>query len=412
PRPSLLTTKVYLIDDNDRAREVVKGYLDQWGIPNQAFGSALDALASLRGAQEADDGMPLILCDANMPDLDGFGLVERMRAELDEPPRVVMMLTTTGQTVGAARCRQLGITDYLIKPIRPGRLLRTLTTASSPQVDYAPPSSGRPSRAPTVAQLQVLVAEDNAINATLLRRLLERQGHDVTVVEDGRQALDRTAEGRFDLAILDMQMPEVGGLEVAWLVREEEKKQSGEASYLPMIAVTAHALKGTREACLKAGFDAYMSKPIRPDELLEVIDAIVPTTFGAPERERPRRRSYMGDAITADDRFDRDKLLTYTGHDVELARELVGMFLEEYPGWVDAIRLALNEDDAREVQRVAHMVKGAVSNYGAETATDLALIIERMGREGDLANAAVALRELAESLERLRPSLEDFVAER
>lgn len=120
----------------------------------------------------------------------------------------------------------------------------------------------------------------------------------------------------------------------------------------------------------------------------------------------------MGDAITADDRFDRDKLLTYTGHDVELARELVGMFLEEYPGWVDAIRLALNEDDAREVQRVAHMVKGAVSNYGAETATDLALIIERMGREGDLANAAVALRELAESLERLRPSLEDFVAER
>ena len=186
-----------------------------------------------------------------------------------------------------------------------------------------------------------------------------------------------------------------------------------EGAYLPLIAVTAHALKGTREACLKAGFDAYMSKPIRPDELHEVIDAIVPTTFAsAPDRRRPRRRSYMGDAVTVDDRFERDKLLTYTGHDVELARELVGMFLDEYPAWLAAMREAIAQSDPRELQRVAHMLKGAVSNYGAETATDLALIIERMGREGDLANASVALRELADSMERLRPSLEDFIHER
>ncbi len=413
PRSSLLTTKVFLIDDNDRARAVVKGYLDQWGIPNRTFDSAAAAMASLRRAEENDEGMPLLVCDAQMPELDGFGLVEHIRAELHSPPRIVMMLTTTGQTVGASRCRQLGIADYLLKPIRPGRLLRALTAAASPKDDMPPPSSGRPSRTAAVAQLRVLVAEDNAINATLIRRLLERQGHDITVVTDGRQALDRIADGRYDVAILDMQMPEVGGLEVAWLVREEEKKQSAEGAYLPLIAVTAHALKGTREACLKAGFDAYMSKPIRPDELHEVIDAIVPTTFAsAPDRRRPRRRSYMGDAVTVDDRFERDKLLTYTGHDVELARELVGMFLDEYPAWLAAMREAIAQSDPRELQRVAHMLKGAVSNYGAETATDLALIIERMGREGDLANASVALRELADSMERLRPSLEDFIHER
>lgn len=413
PRSSLLTTHVYLIDDNDRARRVVKGYLDQWGIPNRTFDRALDALAALRHAEEDGDGMPLLVLDAQMPELDGFGLVERIRAELHQPPRVVMMLTTTGQTVGAARCRQLGITDYLIKPIRPARMLRSLAAATTPKDDLPPPSSGRPSRSVAVAQLRVLVAEDNAINATLIRRLLERQGHDVTVVTDGRQALDHIADGRFDVAILDMQMPEVGGLEVAWLVREEEKKQSKDGAYLPLIAVTAHALKGTREACLKAGFDAYMSKPIRPDELHEVIDAIVPTTFAtAPDRERPRRRSYMGDAVTVDDRFDRDKLLTYTGHDVELARELVGMFLDEYPGWLRAMHEGIAESDPREVQRVAHMLKGAVSNYGAETATDLALIIERMGREGDLTHASVALRELSQSMDRLRPSLEEFIEER
>lgn len=414
PRSSLLTTKVYLVDDNDRARGVVKGYLDQWGIPNEAFDSAMTAMKSLRTAEDNDEGMPLVVCDAHMPELDGFGLVERLRAELQAPPRVVMMLTTTGQTVGASRCRQLGIADYLIKPVRPGRLLRVLTAASSPKgSDVPPPSSGRPSRTVAVAQLRVLVAEDNSINATLIRRLLERQGHDVTVVTDGRQALDRIADGQFDVGILDMQMPEVGGLEVAWLVREEEKKQSKEGAYLPLIAVTAHALKGTREACLKAGFDAYMSKPIRPDELHEVIDAIVPTTFAtAPGRARPRRRSYMGDAVTVDDRFERDKLLTYTGHDIELARELVAMFLDEYPGWLAEMREAITATDPQELQRVAHMLKGAVSNYGAETATDLALIIERMGREGDLANASVALRELTDSMERLRPSLEDFVHER
>jgi len=416
PRSSLLSTNVFVVDDNEHARQVTKEYLDQWGIPNRCFPDAMSALAALRGAREQDDGMPVVLCDARMPDLDGFGLVERIRAELDPAPRVVMMLTTTEQTVGAARCRQLDIADYLIKPVRPGRLLRSLTAATaSGAISGPPPSSGRPSRNVSVGKLDVLVAEDNAINATLLRRLLERQGHEVTVVSNGRDALDTLTEGRFDLAILDMQMPEVGGLEVAWLVREEEKKTKGEdkttGSYLPLVAVTAHALKGTREACLKAGFDAYMSKPIRPDELLEVIDAIVPTTYSA-SRARPRRRSYMGDAVTLDDRFDRQKLLTYTGHDVELARELVGMFLEEFPGWLDGLRRAIAEGDARELQRVAHMLKGAVSNYGAETATDLALIIERMGREGDLSNAPVALRELDQSLDRLRPSLQEFVEER
>ena len=120
----------------------------------------------------------------------------------------------------------------------------------------------------------------------------------------------------------------------------------------------------------------------------------------------------MGDAVTLDDRFDREKLLTYTGHDVELARELVGMFLDEYPGWIGGMQTAIAKADARELQRVAHMLKGAVSNYGAETATDLALIIERMGRDGDLNNAPVALRELDQSLERLRPNLEDFIRER
>jgi two-component system, sensor histidine kinase and response regulator len=409
PRSMLLAGRVLVVDDNDSARKVSLRYLEEWGIPNSGVASGLDALAQLRATHHAGEAMPVVLCDGRMPDMDGFELMERARAELTPMPPVVMMLTTTEQTVGAVRCSQLGVADYLIKPVRPGRLLRALSIAASGERDSEPPvSSGRPSRPAPRNRLRVLVAEDNAINAKLMSRLLERQGHQVEVVVDGKSAHERILAGGFDLGILDMQMPEIGGLEVAWLVREDEKKKGG---YLPLVAVTAHAMKGTRESCLKAGFDAYMSKPIRPDELLELVDAIVPASYGAVPTG-PRRRSYMGAAVTVDDRFDRQKLLTYTGHDVELAREIVGMFVDEFPGWLDKMDAAIAAKDPAELQRVAHMLKGAVSNYGAETASDLSLIIERMGRESDLVNAPVALRELKQSLEQLRPALEDFCQER
>jgi two-component system sensor histidine kinase/response regulator len=254
--------------------------------------------------------------------------------------------------------------------------------------------------------LNILVAEDNAINATLMRRLLERQGHKASVFPDGKAALEAIQNGSFDVAVLDMQMPHLGGIEVAWLVRDEEKRHGG---YLPMLAVTAHVLKGARESCLKAGFDAYLTKPVRPDELYEIIDAVVPAEYGT--RERPRRRSFVS-ASLVDDRFDQLALLEYTGHDIELARELVEIFLTDYEKWVSQMRAAIVASDAAELQRLAHMTKGAVTHYGAQTATDLALILEHMGREGDLSSAAIALDELERAISRLLPALRKFTAER
>ncbi len=412
PRQSLYSNRVLVVDDNRTARTALLRNFEEWGIPAVGAASGVDAMAALRGAFEKDEPFTLLLCDARMSGMDGFTLIERMRSEIDEPPAVVMMLTTSDQAVDADRCSHWGVAEYVIKPVRPGRLLRALSAAASERPsDEGPVSSGRPSRPAPPRALRILVAEDNAINATLMRGLLERQGHEVSVVGDGEKALDEISKrGGYDLAVLDVQMPVLGGMEVAWLVREEEKKQGG---YIPMIAVTAHAMKGARESCLKAGFDAYMCKPIRPDELFEAMDAIVPSSFGLsePKVHKARRRSFIGQNL-AEDRFDPQLLLRHTGHDVALARELVKMFLEEYPPWVDKMRKALDVKDARELQRVAHMVKGAVSHYGAETSTDLALILERMGRDRDLINAPVALAELEASLERLRPALAKFAEER
>lgn len=403
PRASLHTSRILVVDDNDACRKVLMRWLREWGISAAGTSSPIEAMAMLRGAEEQDERFSLVVCDSQMPEMEGFALVERMRTELERRPRVVMMLTTTEQSVGAVRCRQAGAAEYVIKPVRPGRLLRALSAAvRGTTLDDEPvPSDGAPLSHPPRRSLRVLVAEDNAINAKLMRGLLERQGHTVTVVEDGGKALDEIiGDTPYDVAVLDMQMPTIGGIEVAWLVREQEKKKG---EYTPLIAVTAHAMKDAREACLKAGFDAFMTKPVSVDELLEIVDAVVPASSGG----KARTRSFGGTRVV-DDRFDREALLRHTGHDVDLARELVLMFIDEYPKWTSQMRTAIGDQRPGELRRVAHMLKGAVSHFGAETAGDLSLILERMGRENDLANAAVALNELEKSLSRLRPALARF----
>ncbi len=409
PLQTLSMAKVLVVDDNATALRVMCRYLDGLSVTTTGASGGTEALAKLRSAEHDGEPFELLLVDADMPVMDGFTLVERLREELAQEPKVLMMLTTTAQRAGAARCRRLAVANYVMKPVRIGRLLRALSQALVPDTvnDASPSSDGRMSlSSASQRSLNILVAEDNTINATLMRRLLERQGHTASVFPDGNAALEAIQKGSFDVALLDVQMPNLGGIEVAWLVRDEEKRHGG---YLPMLAVTAHVLKGVRESCLKAGFDAYLTKPVRPDELYEIIDAIVPASYGT--RQRPRRRSFVS-ANLVDDRFDQLTLLEYTGHDVELARELVGIFLTDHESWVSKMRAAIEAGDAPELQRMAHMTKGALTHYGAQTATDLALILEHMGREADLSSAAIALEELELTIGRLLPALEKFSAER
>jgi two-component system, sensor histidine kinase and response regulator len=326
-----------------------------------------------------------------------------MTSELDPAPAIVMMFTSVDQSDGVTRGRKIGLADWFTKPVKPSRLLHALREALFGRDDDAPSSARRAFRM-TTRSLDVLVAEDNAVNARLLRGLLEQGGHRVTVVGDGQAALDELAVRPYDLALVDLQMPQVDGITVAWQVRQREKKTGG---YVPLVAVTAHAMKGDRERCLRSGFDGYITKPIRIDELHHIIDNIVPASYG---KTAPPSRTFrtFGGIDEEGVGFDREVLLSRAGHDMELAGELVTIFLDELPGWIAEMRQAVVDDDAARLQRVAHTLKGAVGNFGATAAVDLALILERMGRDGDLSDATPVAEELATELCRVEPKLARF----
>jgi CheY-like chemotaxis protein len=255
---------------------------------------------------------------------------------------------------------------------------------------------GRRRRAP----LKILLAEDNVVNQTLAARLLEKEEHRVIVVGTGREALRAIARERFDLVLMDVQMPEMDGLEAIIAIRAREKATGG---HLPIIAMTAYTLKRDRERFLASGFDGYVCKPIHVDSLFDTIDTVL------PDDPDPLAVSRSPSALAAEKApFDMAAALERVGGDEELLKELVGIFLEECPQWLAAVRAAVAAGDPAALKRAAHVVKGAVDNCGASAAFDAALRLERMGSEGRLNEAEDALATLEGELGHLQPALAAF----
>lgn len=210
-----------------------------------------------------------------MPEMDGFQLVERIRQHPELTGATIMMLSSAGQRGDAIRCRELDVAAYLTKPIRQGDLreaiLKVLGKTLGPQA--APPLITRHTLTRDRNALRILLVEDNAVNLALAVRLLEKQGYTTAVAASGREALALLEKQVFDLVLMDVQMPEMDGLEATAALRENEK---GTSQHMPVIAMTAHAMKGDREKCLAAGMDGYISKPIKANELFQVIEQFVP----------------------------------------------------------------------------------------------------------------------------------------
>jgi signal transduction histidine kinase/DNA-binding response OmpR family regulator len=260
---------VLVVDDNATNRLLLEGLLRGWLMRPVAVGSGPAALGELDRAGKDGSPFPLLLVDAVMPEMDGFALVERVRQHPGLTGGVVMMLSSADRQGDAARCRQLGVARHLIKPVKPSDLLDAILAAlAGAAPDRRRPAGAAPATAPATTPLRILLAEDNAVNQKLAVRLLEKQGHQVVVAPDGREAV-RAVEGQpFDLVLMDVQMPGMNGLEAAAAIREREKATGG---HVPIIALTAHAMKGDREGCLAAGMDDYLSKPLQARELYEAI---------------------------------------------------------------------------------------------------------------------------------------------
>jgi signal transduction histidine kinase/DNA-binding response OmpR family regulator len=272
PPEMLRGVKVLVVDDNRTNRGILEGMLKRWEMNPTLVEGGEEALGQLSFAREAGDPYGLILTDMHMPKMDGFGLVERIRESSQLATATIMMLTSAGHRGDAARCQELGVAAYLLKPIRQSELREAIARAlgAKEQEGMLPlitRFSLQDGRDPS-AFMSVLLVEDNAVNQRLAARLLEKRGHRVVVAANGREALAALEQGAFDLVFMDVQMPEMDGLEAIAAIR---KKEQLSGKHQPVIALTAHAMKGDQERCVAAGMDGYLSKPIRPQELDAVL---------------------------------------------------------------------------------------------------------------------------------------------
>ncbi len=381
-----------VVDDNATNRRILEEVLRQWQMTVTAVDGARPALAALERAGSAGEPFALVLIDGHMPDMDGFALAERIQQTPTAPGTTLVMLTSGGQPGDVGRCRELGIASYLMKPIKQSDLLRAIGSALRLTAQVEPrtglvPGVGRLSRRP----LHVLLAEDNLVNQRLAVRLLEKAGHTAVIAGNGREALAALERERFDVVLMDVEMPEMGGFEATGLIRAKEKAKGGR---IPIIAMTAHALKGDRERCLAAGMDDYVAKPIHAEELRRVINALVPPTANE-----------AAPAAAAGESLDAVAALASVGGDRQLLNELIGVFTAQCPRWLSEMREAVARGDGARLRLVAHTLKGAVGNFRAKGAFDEAQRLEEMGRDGDLASAAGACAALEQHLSRLMSDL-------
>jgi two-component system sensor histidine kinase/response regulator len=267
----------------------------------------------------------------------------------------------------------------------------TVLSAHSPALAALPGAA--PQALPASRHLHVLLAEDNAVNRTLAMRLLEKQGHAVVTVENGREAVAALEEELFDAVLMDVQMPKMNGFEATAAIRDREQ---GTGSRVPIIALTAHSMKGDRERCLEAGMDGYVSKPIQAAELFVALEAVLTPAFGHPSPP-----TAGGEGPEARQVFDPAGLLERLEGDDELLAELTSLFVAEYPGLLETTRTAVACGDAPGLERAAHTLKGSAANLCAPAVAETALRLEQMGRAGDLKHARATLAELEAELDRL-----------
>ncbi|MGH7225115.1 MAG: response regulator, partial [Gemmataceae bacterium] len=397
PRPEparLRGLSVLVVDDNATNRFILAETLTQWQTRPTTVENAAAALQALESAHQAGEPFALVLLDAHMPEVDGFTLAERIREHPDLAGATVMMLSSACQSLDTVRCQELGLAAYLTKPIKQAELYRAILAALGTP-DSRPKAPPAPLRPRVGRALRVLLAEDNPVNQTLAVRLLEKQGHSIVVAGNGREALDAIERQPFDMVLMDVQMPEMDGFETTVAIRARER---GSGQHLPILAMTAYAMKGDRDRCLDAGMDGYVSKPVQPRELWEAIDRLVPPYDTAGKEETSAIEGVL----------DRDEIHERVGGDMDLLRELIELFLTDCPRLWQNIRDALAQGDAHKLSRAAHTLKGSIGNFGAHAACEAAQQLELLAGEGDLTHAVEAVQKLEIEMERLKPVLREL----
>jgi two-component system, sensor histidine kinase and response regulator len=326
--------RLLVVDDNATNRRILGKLLENWGVEHALAGCVRDAETLLLDACERGAPFHLVITDVRMPNQDGFDLVRIIRHHPRLAATRVIMLASSDISADQDRGRQYGVIAYLMKPVKQSELFNALLVALSEKGELAVSSVGEGELAQRpIRPLRVLLAEDSAVNQKLATVLLEMQGHAVTIANNGREALEKVEHERFDVILMDVQMPELDGLEATRAIRN----LSSENQRIPIVAMTAHAMQGDRERCLEAGMDDYLAKPIRAKELQHVLARFCgPASAG----EAPASAAPVAETTDTDSVIDWDAALAGVSHKADLLRELVQLFLQEAPRLVAQLREA------------------------------------------------------------------------
>jgi len=398
PNSNLAGVSVLVVDDNPTNRRILERTLQQWGMKPTLAESGWAALAELKRAKEAGQVPPLVLIDAQMPHLDGFSTATKIKQDEDLSALTIVMLTSGGQRGDADRCRESGISAYLNKPVRQKELREAILQVLG--LKHRSESTAklvtRHSVRDAMNRMHILLAEDNDINRELAVRLLAKRGHSVRVAANGRQALELLETDHFDAVLMDVQMPEMDGFEATAAIRA---KEAITGAHLPIVAMTAHAMKGDRERCLDAGMDGYVSKPLNSEELLKVLEKFS-SSSGAVEDPEPARPV-----------LNREVALARMNGDQALLADLARMFCNEGASLLSAIRDAASAKDLGGLQRSAHSLKGSIAPFAAEDAFEAVLRVEKLAQASDLVGSVDAVENLTLEIERLKLALATLSAE-
>jgi CheY-like chemotaxis protein len=392
-RPQLEGLRVLVVDDNATNRLILTEVLSGWGAGPLAVDGGPAALVVLRSAAARGEPFTIALIDRMMPEMDGLNLAGHIRNDPSIADIRLLLLTSAGQPEDSPRCRALELSACLTKPVRQSELfnavIKAMAISDRPTEMVHRRAEAEKGKGLVVARrnLRILLAEDHPVNQKVAVRMLEHLGHSVVVARDGRQALEALGRGRFDVALMDLQMPEMDGFEALRAIRDAEAATD---EHLLVVALTAHAMEGDRTRCLRAGFDAYLAKPIRQADLEEALGALNLERCNSPAQLQP--------ALA--------KLKEICGGDDDLAHELAESFLESAPKCLSGIERALQDGDLHAVAAHTHSLSGISRTIGADRLAEVCKKLESAARRGERETAESHAAQLGDAWENVRRALE------
>ncbi|MGB8658402.1 MAG: response regulator [Candidatus Zixiibacteriota bacterium] len=399
-RPDISGMRILVIDDNKTNRAILVKILESFGCLPEAVESGTEALQVLKRAAHENKAYHLVLLDMQMPEMDGEVALRAIKNDPEIKDVLVVILTSIGERGDAARLEALGCAGYLTKPVKQSQLFDAIITILSHKKAEAKEKPIPIVTRHTLAEqkwkgVRILVAEDNPMNQKLAVTLLKKAGYSVESVEDGKMAVEALKRAAYDLVFMDVQMPEMDGFEATKTIREMESDRK----HTPIIAMTAHAMKGDRERCLQAGMDDYISKPIDPQELISSVEKWSKLS-GPGQTNAENERSDKAECRIPVP-LDIPEALNRVNGDKELLREILREFSNYLPQQLRKLEEAAGKADPKMVEKEAHSLKGAASNMGAKTMAELALRLERLGRGGNLVGIQRMIDDLMSEFKRV-----------